>query len=165
MSVTLENIDQIMARTNVSYKEAKETLESCDGNVVDAILKLEENSEQKRTHQENEQQAKEEQKKAEFNEQKNRFMKQAKFLGNQVLKLVKKGLTIKVTWSNESKKLIELPLLIVLILTLWLMPFSLIALVAPLFFGIRMRLTTESGKTTDVNEWIQTHTNSTKDNQ
>lgn len=39
--ITLEKIDIIRERSNVSYAEAKEALESCDGNVVDALVYIE----------------------------------------------------------------------------------------------------------------------------
>ena len=41
MEVTLEKIDMIKERTKVSYKEAKEALEKCNGNIVDALIYIE----------------------------------------------------------------------------------------------------------------------------
>lgn len=43
MGITLEKIELIKDRTGVTYKEAKEALEKADGNVVDAIVAIEEN--------------------------------------------------------------------------------------------------------------------------
>ncbi|ADL68722.1 DUF4342 domain-containing protein [Thermoanaerobacterium thermosaccharolyticum] len=43
MENDLEKIDQIVARAGVSYKEAKEALEKSNGDVVDALIYLEEN--------------------------------------------------------------------------------------------------------------------------
>ena len=40
-NITLEQIDLIMQRANVSYAEAKEALEHCNGDVVEALLYLE----------------------------------------------------------------------------------------------------------------------------
>jgi len=42
MEITLEKIELVKDRTGVSYKEAKEALEQVDGNVVDAIIAIEE---------------------------------------------------------------------------------------------------------------------------
>ncbi len=42
MEITLEKIELVKDRTGVSYKEAKEALEKTDGNVVDAIIYIEE---------------------------------------------------------------------------------------------------------------------------
>lgn len=41
-NITLEKIDIIRERTGVNYAEAKEALEICEGNVVDALVYLEE---------------------------------------------------------------------------------------------------------------------------
>jgi len=42
MEITLEKIELVKDRTGVSYKEAKEALESSNGSVVDAIISIEE---------------------------------------------------------------------------------------------------------------------------
>ncbi len=42
MEITLEKIEMVKDRTGASYKMAKEALEKCDGNVVDAIIYIEE---------------------------------------------------------------------------------------------------------------------------
>ena len=42
--ITIEQIDAVKARANVGYKEAKEVLEKFDGDVVEAILYLEDQS-------------------------------------------------------------------------------------------------------------------------
>ncbi len=47
MDITLEKIDIIRDRTGVSYKEAKEALETADGNVVDALINVEEDGKKK----------------------------------------------------------------------------------------------------------------------
>ncbi|MCL2110743.1 MAG: DUF4342 domain-containing protein [Clostridiales bacterium] len=41
MEITLEKIELVKDRTGVSYREAKEALEVTGGNVVDAIIKIE----------------------------------------------------------------------------------------------------------------------------
>lgn len=42
MDIILEKIELVKDRTGVSYKDAKEALEAADGNVVDAIIAIEE---------------------------------------------------------------------------------------------------------------------------
>ena len=41
MEITLEKIELVKDRTGVSYRDAKEALEATNGNVVDAIIKIE----------------------------------------------------------------------------------------------------------------------------
>ena len=40
--ITLEKIDIIRERTDATYADAKEALEFCEGNVVDALINIEE---------------------------------------------------------------------------------------------------------------------------
>ncbi|HCJ58119.1 DUF4342 domain-containing protein [Lutispora sp.] len=44
MDITLDKIDIIRDRTGVSYKEAREALTQANGNVVDALISIEESS-------------------------------------------------------------------------------------------------------------------------
>lgn len=48
MEITLEKIELVKDRTGATYKEAKEALEETEGNVVDAIIRLEETINQKK---------------------------------------------------------------------------------------------------------------------
>ncbi|MCQ2550728.1 MAG: DUF4342 domain-containing protein [Clostridia bacterium] len=48
MEITLEKIELVKDRTGVTYKEAKEALEMTEGNVVDAIIRLEETVNEKK---------------------------------------------------------------------------------------------------------------------
>ena len=41
MTVSLEKVDQVIERTQVSYERAKEALEKCNGDVVVAIVLIE----------------------------------------------------------------------------------------------------------------------------
>ena len=151
MSVTLENIEKIIERTKVSYKEAKEMLESCGGDVVEAIVQIEQ---QQAKSQSDDSKAK----KAAFETKKETLLLQAKFWGKQALKLLKKAMLIKVLWKKEDKVHLELPLLLVLIFAVFAMPFSVIVLVLPFFFGIKMQLKKNNGKVTDISDWIKEHT-------
>jgi ElaB/YqjD/DUF883 family membrane-anchored ribosome-binding protein len=47
MEITLKKIELVKDRTGVSYKEAKDALENAGGSVVDAIIAIEENINQK----------------------------------------------------------------------------------------------------------------------
>lgn len=143
MSNTLDQIDQIIERTKVSYSEAKEALDHCHGDVLEAIIKIES--------------SKSNQTSSNAQSEKSNFDAQFKFALKQIKKVLSKGLQIKVLWKKETQTLLELPLLIVLIATLWLMPFSLLLLALPFFFGIRMQIN-RAGSVTDVNDWIKKHT-------
>ncbi len=43
MNITLERIDELRERANIGYKEAKEALVACNGDMVEALIFVEEN--------------------------------------------------------------------------------------------------------------------------
>lgn len=46
MDITLEMVDQVRERTGVTYEAAKNALEACNGNIVDAIIRIEKKEEE-----------------------------------------------------------------------------------------------------------------------
>ena len=46
--ITLEKVDQVIERTYATYAEAKEALEACDGDVVNALIYIEKKREEDR---------------------------------------------------------------------------------------------------------------------
>lgn len=49
MDISLEKVDIIRDRTGVTYKEAKDALEAANGNVVDALINIEESGDKRWT--------------------------------------------------------------------------------------------------------------------
>lgn len=84
--ITLEKIDLIRERTKASYSEAKEALIRAEGNVVDALIYLEDNKKQEKKDYVS----------------KNEFMDTLK-------KLVKKGNVNRIKIKKEEKVLIDVP--------------------------------------------------------
>lgn len=150
MSISLDHVDKIIERTKVSYKEAKDMLDACQGDVVEAIVRIEQDQQNKAEQAENE-------KKQAFESKKQNIEGQLKFWAKQFMKMIKKLMTIKVKWLKDDRLFLELPLLIVIVVALITMPWSLIALVAPMFFGVKIKLATQNGKVTDVEEWVKSH--------
>ncbi|MDW5298988.1 MAG: DUF4342 domain-containing protein [Sedimentibacter sp.] len=100
MKVTLEQIDELRNRVNVSYEEAKSTLEKNDGDLIKSIIELEK-------------------KKGRKNESKGNFTNFA----NRLLSL---KLSVK---NKESDTLINIPLALVLvtfIMAFWVVLFGFI---------------------------------------
>ncbi|ELC8441908.1 DUF4342 domain-containing protein [Clostridium perfringens] len=52
--ITLEKVDQVIERTYATYAEAKEALEACDGDVVNALIYIEKKREEESKVQEEE---------------------------------------------------------------------------------------------------------------
>ncbi len=122
MSLSLEKIDLLMERANVSYKEAKETLEATDGDLLEALIRLE--REEKIAEPEK---SKEERQR----EAKDAFKQKSTSLFNDL-----KETRFKI--KKDDRKAVDVPLLAASIVTLVTMPVSIFALAAPYLFGYKI---------------------------
>ena len=91
----LEKIDIIKKRLDVSYNEANQALEDCDGDVVKALIKLEENKETEENHKSGEKE-------------------KMNVMGNELIdklkEIIKEGNVKKITIkNNEGDSLLEIP--------------------------------------------------------
>jgi hypothetical protein len=85
--VTLEKVDIVRERTEVSYAEAKEALEMCGGNVVDALVYLENNT--KKSTNDN-------------------FATRDEFV-NWLKELINKGNVTRIKIKKDEKVLVDIP--------------------------------------------------------
>ncbi len=88
LSISLEKIELVKDRTGVSYKEAKEALENTDGNVVDAIIYIEETIDTKS--------------KFKFGSEKNDVLEKLK-------KFVEKGNVSKIIFKKDDEIILNVP--------------------------------------------------------
>jgi hypothetical protein len=98
MDTTLGKIDEVRKRANVSYGEAKEALENCNGDVVEAIIYLEN--------------------KKKAAEDKNKYGgdKAANFF-NKIGELIEKGNRTRLVISKNEEVLISIPVTIAILIT------------------------------------------------
>ncbi len=87
----LDKIDLIRERMNVSYKKAKQVLEEVNGDVVQALIKLEEEKETRGYEDENIVKVKSEE------------------LISKLKELIKEGNIRKITVKNKDRTLVEIP--------------------------------------------------------
>ncbi len=87
MSVTLEKVDLIRERTGVTYRKAKEVLEKTDGDVVEALILLEEKGHGWRE----------------------RFQVQGHELVERVKELIREGNVTRIKVRHDDKILLEIP--------------------------------------------------------
>ena len=120
MSISLEKIDLIMERANVSYKEAKETLERTDGDLLEALIILEKG--QKTVGQE--QAKKHEEMKAKQEEMKEK--------GKSIFKCLKET---RFQIQGKEKKVLDVSLITASVVTVITMPVSIFVLAVPYLFG------------------------------
>ena len=89
MEITLEKIELVKDRTGVTYKEAKEALEAAEGNVVDAIINIEESIDAK---------------------DKSKVTDYASVVIERVKELVKKGNVSRIVVKKDEELILNLPL-------------------------------------------------------
>lgn len=129
MEITLEKIELVKDRTGVSYKEAKEALEAAEGNVVDAIIKIEETVDINKSGKTNE------------------------FVGETMEKIkefVKKGNISKIAVIKGEETIVNIPVNVGVVGAI-VAPWGVIAAaIATVGFKCRVELTTTDGKVIDV---------------
>jgi len=132
MNITLETIDDLRERTNASYSEAKEALEQTDGNLIDAIIYLEEKgiSSSKRSSN----------KKNDFNKKTKSFFNS---MGSVNFDLIKK-----------DKISLRIPLPIFILIALIGMPFVVVGLIIAILMGYKIEFTKNGEKINEINETL-----------
>ena len=92
--ITLEKVDQVIERTYATYAEAKEALEACDGDVVNALIYIE-----KKREEESKVEEKVMEEKAESFEDIKKFLKD----------LIDKGNVSRIRILKDEKVLTDMP--------------------------------------------------------
>jgi hypothetical protein len=90
MEITLEKIELVKDRTGVTYKEAKDALEKAEGNVVDAIIAIEENVDEQSSSR--------------------KLGEQGEALVGKMKEVIKKGNIAKIIVKRNDDVLINIPL-------------------------------------------------------
>lgn len=134
MNITLEQVDKVRERANVSYQKAKEALEKCDGDVVEAIVLLEEE--------------------VPFKEKAHKHVND---FGNDVIKTLKELLNSGnvnriVVEQKDGKVVMNIPVTVGALGAILLTSATVIALIAALATGCVIKIHKESGEIVNVNE-------------
>lgn len=131
MEITLEKIELVKDRTGVTYKEAKEALEAADGNVVDAIIAIEETIDQKSSK---------------------KIGAQGEALIAKMKEVVKKGNVSKIMVTRDGDTLINIPLTVGVLGTV-VAPWGMIAgVVAAFGFKCKIEFVRDDGSIIDISE-------------
>jgi hypothetical protein len=135
--ITLEKIDIIRERTGVSYTDAKEALEACSGNVVDALIYIEQN------------------KKTTMN---NIYTTKDEFL-DWLKDLVKKGNINRLRIKKEEKVIVDIPVNAGIAATLTALiwpPLIAIGMLTAVVTKVTIEITKDDGTVEIVNKIIKT---------
>lgn len=135
MTISLEKIDEVINRTGATYQEARVALESCDGDVVEAIIFIENMKK---------------------NESKGKFS-----FGNggeiiNVLKdFIKKGNVTRITLEKNNKIIVDIPIIAGAIGALIFTPATVASILAALISGCDLKIIKEDGEIIDVKEYTE----------
>jgi len=141
MSVSIEKIDLLKERANISYGEAREVLEKFDGNVVEALIYLESNKRTVHNHVNSEPQ-----------EQSQRRHHQH---GRKASGLFKKIHETRFIISKGQSTIIDLPMSISLIFIIITMPLSLFVLIGAAITGNKITVVKPDGVKINLEDAIE----------
>ncbi|HKL10209.1 MAG TPA: DUF4342 domain-containing protein [Clostridia bacterium] len=131
MSFTIENVDEVIQRTGATYKEAKEALEAAEGDVLEAIIKVEEGRKKKTCNT-------------------------AKEKGNEVVdklkELVKKGNVTRIMLKKEDRLILDIPVTAGAVGAIVFAPATVAAIIVSLATGCKIEIQKEGGEIIDVND-------------
>ncbi len=123
MTITIELIDELKKRANVSFEDSKEALEKFDGNLVEALVYLEKNNKIKPNNIYGD----------------NRFL-------DKVKALIRKGNNTRFIISKKEKTVLDLSVTTSVIIGAFTFHISAIALVIGLLTGYRFRFEKNTGE-------------------
>ncbi|MGL5314985.1 MAG: DUF4342 domain-containing protein [Peptostreptococcaceae bacterium] len=127
--ITMEQIDAVKTRANVGYKEAKEVLEKFDGDVVAAILYLEEENKTR----------------SDFREDSSRYYKKGK-------SIIKRLNEIDVKIYKKDKVALNIPATVAIIGTIAAPHITIGAVVLSVVTGYKIRVENLNSKGEQINE-------------
>lgn len=133
MEFTVEQIDLLRKRANVGYKEAKEALEKCNGNVVEALAYLEEQNKIK---------------------PEGSCFKDSSFF-KKCKSIISKGNKIKLIISKNDTNILNIPLTFAVVIGIISIPFTIAAIILALLLNCKIRFEKTSGEGYGINNKIE----------
>ncbi|MDD7794520.1 DUF4342 domain-containing protein [Clostridium sp. 'White wine YQ'] len=138
--VTLEKVDKVIERTGVSYGEAKEALENSEGDVLDAIIYIENLKKQKAQQEENNT--------GESIEEFKAYLKD----------LINKGNVTRIKIKKDEKVIVDVPVnagIAAGVIGIILPQLMAIGVIAAIVTKITVEITKENGEVEVVNKYIK----------
>lgn len=130
--ITLEQIDELRKRANVSFEDAREALEKCNGDLVEALVYLEKNGKIKSTNESGEKGS----------------------LWEKFKAIVDKGNNTRFIIRKKDKTIVNLSVTVALIFAVLTFYISVIGLLAALIAGYRFKFLKQNGEDMKVNETL-----------
>lgn len=142
MEFTLEQVDEVKERTGVSYQEAKEALETANGDVLEAIIYLESKEE---------------------TQAKNNFSE----MGNEVIEklkdLIKKGNVTRIYLRKDGDTVMNIPVTAGAVGALIFTPATIAGILVALATGHRLEIVKDDGEIIDIQDITEDALHNVKD--
>jgi hypothetical protein len=132
MTIRMENIDELRRRTNVSYEAAKDALEKCDDNLLEALVYLEKHNMVKPTEAPEDKES----------------------LWDKFKKLVRKGNNTKFIIRKKEVNVLSISVTFAVIITIIAPYVTFFGLIAALFTGHRIKFEGKDFELGKVNEMM-----------
>jgi len=145
MEITLENIDKIRERTGVSYKEAKEILEKHNGDVLEALIEIEEREERKNAWSEN-------------------LSSKGEAILDSLKDVLRKGNVTKIVVRKDGETIVNLPITAGAIGAVLAWPAAALGLTAAVIAKCDIEITKEDGEIINLNEMTEKTVDKVKKN-
>lgn len=120
MSDRLEQIDELRKRANVSYEDAKDALERCNGDMVEALIYLEKQNKLKAN--------------------------QCSSFFDKVKHIIKKGNNTLMVFKKRKRVVVSLPVTIAVLITLFAPYITFISIILALVTGHRIKFEGREGQ-------------------
>ena len=144
-NITLEKVDMVKDRTNVTYEEAKEALEFCNGDVLEALIYIEKNKQKISGEDKVE------------SETNNKASISIDELKAYIKELVDKGNVTRIKVKKDEKELADIPVnagVAATVIGLIIPPILAAAVIAAIATKITIEITKEDGTVEVVNKYV-----------
>jgi len=127
MELTLEMVDQVIDRTGANYKDAKEALLKCDGDILEAIVLLENGEEKPEEH----------------------------VLIKKLKELVEKGKVSRILVEKEGKNIINIPVVAGVIGGIIFSTAAIVGIAAAVVSGCEIYVVNEDDEKINIKEYTK----------
>ncbi|NFG25600.1 DUF4342 domain-containing protein [Clostridium botulinum] len=152
---TLEKVDMIIERTGVSYAIAKQALEECNGDVLEALIYLEEASKDEENVEYNI-----------YNDKEDKENMTVEELKNFIKDLIHKGNITRIKIKKEDTELIDIPVnagIAAGVIAVLIPPILVAGVIAAVATKITIEITKKDGSVEVINKYVCKVSNDVKD--
>ena len=152
-NITLEQVDVVRERCNVSYAQAKEALEACNGDVLEAIIYIEQNQKKENENSETKE---------------NEYAFNAismEELKNLIKGLIEKGNVTIIKIKKDHKEILDIPVnagIAASVIAITIPPILAAVVIAAIATQITIEVTKEDGSVEVINKYVTQVANDVK---